>query len=148
MAKNDKQTELYNFMLNKLGGEKAVMTEFHKTRLYEVINKDPTLTELLETATNEGWGAWLSSLNVSTLTGSEKPSKTAKKAGTRMTQDEVAKMQTDIVAFLKGHPGSKVGDVAKAVGGEAGKIGVQLKKLIGKTVEATGKKAKTTYTLK
>jgi len=125
------------------------MYEYYHDRLNEVLAKDPTLTELLETAMSEGWSDWLTNLKLSAITTSGKGAKAPRKTGSRMTQDQVTEMRTKITTFLKGRAGSKVADVAAGVGGEISKVSAQLKKLATEGVVKTeGAKAKTTYCLK
>jgi len=135
-------------MVEALGGEAQVEKIIKQKSLSAVIRSGSTIGSVCDQAKEEGWVDSFRALTfgeiVSMLGGK---GASAKKSGGRMTQAEVVEMRAKIVEFLKGHPNSKVSEIAAAAGSETIKVAVQLRNLIKEgAVKSQGQKAKTTYT--
>jgi hypothetical protein len=135
-------------MIEALGGEAQVEKIIKQKSLSAVIKPGSTIGSVCDQAKEEGWLDFFRAMTfgeIVAMLGGKGAS--AKKSGGRMTQVEVAEMRIKILGFLKGHPGSKVSEIAAAAGAETIKVAVQLRNLIKEgAVTSQGQKAKTTYT--
>jgi predicted transcriptional regulator len=152
---------LVKFMLEKLGGEDAVMMEFRESQIWEAAAGGKTLGELFEEAKVGGWLINLQRLRVSALvkiiernSNRSKPRQTVTTVRAkpirrpRLSASEKHRLRQDILAYLKENPGSLVGTIAASVDMESRKVGMYVRQLRdeGKIV-SQGEKGNTTYAL-
>lgn len=142
--------EMVSLMVEALGGDAQVEKMVNQKRLAAVLKPGASIGEVYDQAKEQGWLDWLRVLTfgeVSSILGGK--SSTSRKPGSRMTQDQVTELRKQITTYIKGHPSSKVADIATAIGAKPGKVGTQLKKLTKEgVVKSEGAKAKTVYSLK
>jgi hypothetical protein len=106
MAKqpSENMQELFDFMVDKLGGENTVKSEFIKTKIASLDASSMKFGDLLVEAKREGWDKWLHDLNleelVVLLTPKEKKTKIAVRSGKRMTAKEKDTFHEQILEFL------------------------------------------------
>lgn len=151
MSEKDVSKELFDFMLEQLGGEEEVFQKFKEQRLEALLkNTETTLGEMLEEAEAGGWISWLKGQKLSTViemtTGSTVG---AGKTGKRITKAEKEQLVEGILGFLKDNPDSAVTDIAEAVGHDVKTTGTQLRSLVAeKKVKKKGERKATRYSLK
>jgi hypothetical protein len=154
MAKqaSENMQELFEFMVNKLGGESTVKGEFIKTKIASLDASSMKFGDLLVEAKQEGWEKWLHDLNleefVFLLAPKEKKTKTPIRSGKRMTVKEKEAFHEQILAFLDENSWSFTSAIAGAMGLPTRMVSLHLKALReqGK-VKTQGKKAKMKYAL-
>ena len=69
MAKqpSENMQELFEFMVDKLGGENTVKSEFIKTKIASLDASSMKFGDLLVEAKRDGWDKWLHDLNLEEL---------------------------------------------------------------------------------
>jgi hypothetical protein len=139
--------KMISLMIEALGGEAQVDKILKQKSLTAVIKPGATIGSVCDQAKEEGWLETFRAMTFGEIAGLLGGKGAAqKRSGGRMTQAEVAELRTKIVDFLKGHPGSKVGDIAAFAGADTVKVAVQLRNLIKDGVaKSEGQKAKTVY---
>jgi DNA-binding transcriptional ArsR family regulator len=154
MAKqpSENMQELFDFMVDKLGGENTVKSEFIKTKIASLDASSMKFGDLLVEAKREGWDRWLHDLNleelVVLLTPKEKKTKIPVRSGRRMTAQEKDTFHEQILEFLAENSWSFTSAIAAEMGLPTRMVGLHLKALReqGK-VKTQGKKAKMKYAL-
>ena len=148
-----KMQELFNFMVDKLGGENTVRNEFLRNKIAALESESVTIGNLFDDAKENGWSEWLRSLNVSDFTkmvrgqGSNSKPMMAR-SGKRMTMREKEELHKQMLQYLKEHPWSQSSSLAKVVGLPTRTVGLHLKALREKgMVKTEGDKAKMRYNL-
>ena len=141
-----KKDDLMKFMMDKLGGEKAVQREYAKVRLMKAVSGGTTVGEIIEIAKQEDWLPFLLATPIGSL--ADQP-KTLKQPTGRLTKADKETLQEGILSFLKENPWSGKSAIASAVGFEPLKVAVQLRSLKGSgQIKSSGKKASTIYAVK
>ncbi len=159
----DKQA-LLDFMVEKLGGEDAVMLEFRENRICEAAASGKTLGQLFDEATNEGWIDHFKRLKVSGLvkiiernSNGSKPRLNAAATASaskperrpRMTSEEKKALHSSIVDHLTKKPWTGVGEISKVVGLDTRRLGLHLRQLKNDGIlESKGESRRTTYAVK
>jgi DNA-binding transcriptional ArsR family regulator len=143
------QDELYKMLLEKVGmTEQELMKDIYKDRILELARKGSTIGEMLEVADAEGFHDALLSLKFTEIMP-HKTRTTTTTGGTRLTKNDVEKLQEAIQTHLKKNPGSSIGELVEATGYDAGKVRPQLAKLKeAGLIETSGTKRDTVYTLR
>jgi hypothetical protein len=154
MAKqpSENMQELFDFMVDKLGGENTVKSEFIKTKIASLDASSMKFGDLLVEAKREGWDKWLHDLNleelVVLLTPKEKKTKIAVRSGKRMTAKEKDTFHEQILEFLAENSWCFTSVIAAEMGLPTRMVGLHLKALREQgTVKTQGKKAKMKYAL-
>ncbi len=148
-----KMQELFNFMVDKLGGENSVRNEFLRNKIADLDSESVTIGNLFDEAGENGWSEWLRSLNVAEFakmvrgkTQSSRP--IVARSGKRMTMKEKEELHKKLLAYLKENPWSQSSTLAKIVGLPTRTVGLHLKALREKGLVITeGDKAKMRYNL-
>lgn len=159
----DKQA-LLDFMVEKLGGEDAVMLEFRENRICEAAAAGKTLGQLIDEANNEGWIEHFKRLKVSGLVkiierskNGSKPRQAAATAASarkperhpRMSPEEKMALHASIVDHLTKKPWTGVGEISKVVGLDTRRLGLHLRQMKKDGVlESKGENRLTTYSVK
>ncbi len=148
-----KMQELFNFMVDKLGGESSVRNEFLRNKIAALEAESITIGNLFDDADENGWSEWLRSLNISEFAkmvrGKNSGSKPmVARSGKRMTMKEKEELHKQLLAYLKENPWSQSSSLAKIVGLPTRTVGLHLKALREKGLVTTeGDKAKMRYNL-
>lgn len=131
------QEDLYEFMIEELGGQNAVYGKFYRQRIAELAAEGATLAELRKAAEDDGWLDWFDKQAVSDIAqivtaGSHVGGQSfapAKKPRGRMTAKERDALYGNVLDFLADNPWSSNREIAEAVDMEPRKLGLHLKKL-------------------
>ena len=148
-----KMQELFNFMVDKLGGESSVRNEFLRNKIADLDAEAITIGNLFDDADENGWSEWLRSLNISDFARMVRGKNTETKpmvarSGKRMTMREKEELHKQLLAFLKENPWSQSSSLANIVGLPTRTVGLHLKALREKGLVITeGDKAKMRYNL-
>ena len=78
-----KKLDLTEYLIQKLGGEKAVMQEFYGERLNELITSGATFGDIIITSKKEKWYSVLATMSISDAMRLKTTKKKAGKASTR-----------------------------------------------------------------
>ncbi len=149
--------ELFEFMMNKLGGKDAVMLEFYRERINALGVEENTVATLLDEAENQGWNDWLRSMKLPDLASIINPLLVNDLASTlsegqdsrRMTGAEKAALYSNICVFLEENPWKSAAEIAEMVDVPKKKLGIHLKRMkdLGE-IKSVGVKAKMRYAVK
>lgn len=155
---------LMAFMVEKLGGEDSVMLEFRENRIWEAAVSGKNLGQLFDEAKDEGWIEHFRRLKVSGLvkivernSNGSKPRQAAAIAlaaqkperRARMSPEEKAVLRESILAHLRSHPWTGVGEISKAVGRDTRRLGIHLRQMRREGIlEGKGENRLTTYAVK
>jgi hypothetical protein len=149
---SENMAELFDFMVDKLGGENTVKCQFIKTKIASLDASSMKFGDLLVEAKRNGWEKWLHDLNleefVVLLTPKEKKTKMVVRSGKRMTAKEKDTFHEQILEFLAENSWSFTSTIAEEMGLPTRMVGLHLKALRErKKVKTQGKKAKMKYAL-
>ena len=141
-----KKEDLMKFMMDKLGGEKAVQREYAKERLMKAVSDGTTLEEIIDISKQEDWLDYLLKTPIGALVG--RPA-TIRESSGRITLADKETLQEGILRFLKETPWSGKGAISDAVGFEPQKVAVQIRSLKANgIIQSSGKKSSTVYAVK
>ncbi|MDJ0762958.1 MAG: winged helix-turn-helix domain-containing protein [Myxococcota bacterium] len=145
--------ELFNFMVDKLGGENRVKSDFLRNKISNMDAKSKTVGDLINEAERDGWEQWLKGLNLGDFAdmlsghGGRRHS-VIPRNGKRMTSKEKEELHKQILSYLKEHPWSQSSALALELGLPTRTIGLHLKALREQGIVATdGEKVKMRYKL-
>lgn len=152
------EEELLQFLFEEVGGEDAALLLFHRRQVAELASTDKTISELMDSARNEGWLDWLLGIRITDLANIVNPPEAphnrdttpvdAAKKGARLTAKRRDELYAQIVDYLRLNPGSAAADVAHFVGWDPRKLAVHIARLKkeGK-VTSTGERISMRYSL-
>ena len=141
-----KKDDLMKFMMDKLGGEKAVQREYAKERLMKAVSGGTTFGEIIEIAKQEDWLPILLATPIGTLAGEPV---TLRPPSGRITLADKATLHESVLSYLKDNPWSGKSAIADAVGFEPQKVAVQIRSLKANgAIKSSGKKSSTVYAVK
>jgi DNA-binding transcriptional ArsR family regulator len=131
------QQDLYEFMLEELGGQNAVYGKFYRQRIADLAAEGATLKDLRELAKADGWLDWLDGQRIleiaSIAKADEWPTTRAvvpvKRTRGRMTDKEREELYRSVLEYLEANPWSSSRDIGDAIGFDPRKLGIHLKKL-------------------
>jgi len=151
-------------MLQKLGGEDAVMMEFREKEICEATASGKTLGELFDAAKAEGWLDHFRRLKVSGLvkiiernSNGSKPRQAAAAIAARkkperrprMSPEEKTALHASILHHLKKNPWTGIGEISKAVGIDSRTLATHLRQMRQNGIlESKGEARATTYASK
>ncbi len=159
-----KNQALLDYMIEKLGGEDAVMMEFREKEICDAAASGKTLGELFDAAAADGWLDHFKRLKVSGLVkivernrDGSKPRQVAAAASTRskpqrrprMSSEEKTALHASILEHLKQNPWTGVGEISRAVGFDSRLLGSHLRQMRKDgLLESKGSARATTYASK
>ncbi len=158
MESDKSKQDLFDFMMQQMGGEDRVRATFLEEKIAGLSHSDMTIGQLVQMAQDEGWIDWLRSLRFaqfSQLVAGQSSSAVQGgqaggfKSGKRMRGKEKEALHEAILEYLESHPWSYGAQVAQHVGLPSRQVGLQLRALreAGK-VQTQGEKAKMRYAVK
>lgn len=137
----DKNDNLVGFMIEQLGGEKAVKQEYCRKQISKITETGGTVGELLVSAEQEGWLDYLRDLKLSSLA-------TPQKRSFRLTKVDKSVLQTAILKFVKANPWCYGKDLILALNVHGPRLGTQLKSLRNaKKLKTVGERSAMRYAL-
>jgi len=125
--------KLFDFMMNKLGGENAVLMDYYKGRIAELASNDATIGQLHAEASKGDWGSFLEGMKLTAFANIinpvDGPRTEEKAARKRLTAEQKAELHEAITSYVEKNPWSSASEIANAVGVETRKVGTHLREL-------------------
>lgn len=149
----DKQhnQELFEFMLSRLGGERAVLIQYYGFRLTEMAAEKLTLAEIFAEAERDGWLDFLRSMKLTDLMAimipsPDKKTTKGKSAPVRYSYEENRRADAAIQNYIEANPWCSVPDIHTATGIEKTRLSRRLRILRDKrAVQSKGKRGAVRY---
>lgn len=150
------QQELFEFLVEKCGGQDAVFSEFYRSKLVELSEQGKSLGDILAVAADEGWDEWLRSVKMNKLSTilfpqapvTDSTPKPAPRRRGRMTNAERQELEEQILGFVQDNPWCSGSDIAEATDTESRKLSPHLKRMRDRgALKSAGERAAMRYAL-